>query len=442
MIKEGKIRKLPNGKYRVLSEKGKNLGTFPSKEQAKRRLRQVEYFKHVKANDAKFSPTPFPKPGQPIHEYEEMSLDNLKKAPANTKLLVTGLMNNLLGPRAWLSNDFETAKLEAKAWVDIFLERGFDLKDAFILNVVDNVTNNIVKTIWAYYIQDTDNGNAGEEVDFIKEASQSLTSFPSDEIISDPRPVRPDNWVLWIEADKGYKFLVSDGFEAAKKDSLTWIDYFLVNAIFPKKAVLFYKDINGSVFPKWKKEFKESGEIIDINLVDDYQSTKFPKRGEPIPDLTYEQMIAAPDGSNLLVLIFEDDLIGNYVLVSNNLEKAKEEVKLWLDLCHERGLIVSGAYIEQKANNNIGSWHKIWKYNPKLDKEFKFTSSDLVFDGTWEEIKKASETYSSMMRNMDKSDKNTRQFMKLFQKAFLECEAEDPIERENIALTEAKLKAK
>lgn len=44
------IRKLPNGKYRVLSEKGKNLGTYNSKEQAKKRLRQVEFFKHKKAN--------------------------------------------------------------------------------------------------------------------------------------------------------------------------------------------------------------------------------------------------------------------------------------------------------------------------------------------------------------------------------------------------------
>lgn len=35
--------------YKVLSEKsGKNLGTEPSLESAKKRLKQVEYFKHIK----------------------------------------------------------------------------------------------------------------------------------------------------------------------------------------------------------------------------------------------------------------------------------------------------------------------------------------------------------------------------------------------------------
>lgn len=35
--------------YKVLSEKtGKNLGTATSLEGAKKRLRQVEYFKHIK----------------------------------------------------------------------------------------------------------------------------------------------------------------------------------------------------------------------------------------------------------------------------------------------------------------------------------------------------------------------------------------------------------
>lgn len=46
LVKLAKIRKLPNGKYRVLSEEGKNLGTYKSQEGAKKRLKQVEYFKH------------------------------------------------------------------------------------------------------------------------------------------------------------------------------------------------------------------------------------------------------------------------------------------------------------------------------------------------------------------------------------------------------------
>lgn len=56
MVKCAVIRKLPNGKYRVMSEKGKNLGTYDSRSAAQDRLRQVEYFKHrdeSKADDKK-----------------------------------------------------------------------------------------------------------------------------------------------------------------------------------------------------------------------------------------------------------------------------------------------------------------------------------------------------------------------------------------------------
>lgn len=34
--------------YKVLSESGKNLGTVKTREAAEKRLRQVEYFKHMK----------------------------------------------------------------------------------------------------------------------------------------------------------------------------------------------------------------------------------------------------------------------------------------------------------------------------------------------------------------------------------------------------------
>jgi len=53
LIKTAIIRKLPNGKYRVLSERGKNLGTFDSKVQAEHRLNQIEFFKHKDKSKAK-----------------------------------------------------------------------------------------------------------------------------------------------------------------------------------------------------------------------------------------------------------------------------------------------------------------------------------------------------------------------------------------------------
>jgi hypothetical protein len=42
------IRRTPGGQWRILSEKGKILGTYPTKAQAVKRLRQIEYFKHKK----------------------------------------------------------------------------------------------------------------------------------------------------------------------------------------------------------------------------------------------------------------------------------------------------------------------------------------------------------------------------------------------------------
>ncbi len=41
------IRKTSSG-YQVLSEKGRNMGKYKTLKDAKKRLRQIEYFKHVK----------------------------------------------------------------------------------------------------------------------------------------------------------------------------------------------------------------------------------------------------------------------------------------------------------------------------------------------------------------------------------------------------------
>jgi len=46
MNKIAYIKEISKGKWRVLSKKGRNLGTYDSKEQAEKRLKQVEFFKH------------------------------------------------------------------------------------------------------------------------------------------------------------------------------------------------------------------------------------------------------------------------------------------------------------------------------------------------------------------------------------------------------------
>lgn len=55
IIKESYIRQISENKWRVFSEKGKNLGTFPSKAKAKKRLQQVEMFKHMDKRKKKSS---------------------------------------------------------------------------------------------------------------------------------------------------------------------------------------------------------------------------------------------------------------------------------------------------------------------------------------------------------------------------------------------------
>ncbi len=40
------IKKI-NGNYRVVSKSGKNLGTYKTEKEAKKRLKQVEFFKHL-----------------------------------------------------------------------------------------------------------------------------------------------------------------------------------------------------------------------------------------------------------------------------------------------------------------------------------------------------------------------------------------------------------
>jgi hypothetical protein len=39
------IKKLPNGKFQLVSKKGKNLGTFKTRAEAEKRERQVNFFK-------------------------------------------------------------------------------------------------------------------------------------------------------------------------------------------------------------------------------------------------------------------------------------------------------------------------------------------------------------------------------------------------------------
>lgn len=51
LVKVAIVKKMPNGKWQVQSMKGKSLGTYDTKEEAVKRLRQVEYYKHHKSKN-------------------------------------------------------------------------------------------------------------------------------------------------------------------------------------------------------------------------------------------------------------------------------------------------------------------------------------------------------------------------------------------------------
>jgi hypothetical protein len=45
------IKKIAKG-YQVVAESGRSMGKYKTKEEAKKRLRQIEYFKHAKKKGA------------------------------------------------------------------------------------------------------------------------------------------------------------------------------------------------------------------------------------------------------------------------------------------------------------------------------------------------------------------------------------------------------
>lgn len=79
LVKIARIRKLPDGRYRVLSQKGKDLGTYKSRKGAEKRLKQVEYFKHLdksKADDH----------GNPIEPIDLTDIDDFSYSAIMRKL--------------------------------------------------------------------------------------------------------------------------------------------------------------------------------------------------------------------------------------------------------------------------------------------------------------------------------------------------------------------
>lgn len=114
IIKNAFIKKLPSGKYRVLSQKGKNLGTFKTKEEAQKRLRLVEFFKHKK-----------------IKKNANKSLD-LSKIEAFSLSSIMRQINKQLGPEACI----EFAELFKNKFDDLILAKKSEVEEHALVYAV------------------------------------------------------------------------------------------------------------------------------------------------------------------------------------------------------------------------------------------------------------------------------------------------------------------
>ncbi len=85
IYKEAYIRKIGPNKFRVFSEKGKNMGTYRSMSAAKERLRKIEYFKHQNAAEDNYS---LPRGGVgDVPEFFRRNLDYGERADSLNKKL-------------------------------------------------------------------------------------------------------------------------------------------------------------------------------------------------------------------------------------------------------------------------------------------------------------------------------------------------------------------
>lgn len=114
IIKEAYIRQISENKWRVLSEKGKNLGTFPSKAKAKQRLQQVEMFKHMDKKKKR------KKKSSLIHDLFKISIAE-KKEP-EVKYTYSYVMRKLRKNNS--EKDIEDFQQIFKKQFDIALEKG------------------------------------------------------------------------------------------------------------------------------------------------------------------------------------------------------------------------------------------------------------------------------------------------------------------------------
>lgn len=200
-VKESYIRQISPKKFRVFSEKGKNMGTYPSMKAAKKRLAQIEYFKHKdSASDRHLLPRggeggvpPFFRQNLDYGEREgvlkkrvsklklaKSALQNLglKKEAAqirnniNSLLLTAFLVFGITGTGIYLGNkSLESGKLKEMA-EDFALEESPNLQEKKATFPIGTPVDEIISTIYTDFPVE---GKKEIILEFLKEYNPNLS---------------------------------------------------------------------------------------------------------------------------------------------------------------------------------------------------------------------------------------------------------------------------
>lgn len=176
-IKESYIKQIGPKKFRVYSEKGRNMGTYNSKAGAKKRLREIEYFKHKNSADDNHV---FPRGGEgEVPEFFRRNLDygernkvlknkisklkaakaalnglGFKKEAAEIKKSIKSLLLNaflalgLIGGAGYAANEsLENGKLK-EIVADFSLEESPNLQEKKAEIPIGATTDQVISTLY------------------------------------------------------------------------------------------------------------------------------------------------------------------------------------------------------------------------------------------------------------------------------------------------------
>lgn len=136
------IRRLPSGEYRVLSEKGKNMGTYTSLKKAKNRLRQIEFFKHQKAlNEYELEITKLADDNVIKIDKKDLTLSGIVRKLRNNKSVLKEFLENYksIFDELYIHNSKDPNKIALSKAVKKLLKTHSKVIDHSIINDINDL---------------------------------------------------------------------------------------------------------------------------------------------------------------------------------------------------------------------------------------------------------------------------------------------------------------